>query len=264
MALLGWRWTGESLEPTWTPVAETRIPQLASRLVDAGDLDGDGLADSLMLVPSWGRPTGPLGAAWILPGTGVGLGPPTRLALPEEGLSMFPRSAASVGDLDGDGRAELLLGSESATFGPDREGVIQLHPGGDPSSGAVWTLFGGSMNAGLGREIVAGCPRGSGRATAAVLSGSPDIDSQGRASLRVYEFDSSFGASEVFRAEPNLPSAGFGAAVAIGDTDGDGVCEVFVGTPGYRANGRRGAVIGYRYPESRGETQRPAAPTPDQ
>ena len=260
MALLSWSWSGQRLDAAETPVETNRTPLLGARLVPAGDLDGDGAADTLLFAPAGGPHNAPTGAAWVVPGADRGVGSPIRIPLPERNSWMFPKSGASVGDLDGDGRAELLLGSDTAEEGPDREGVVQLHRGRPPedAGGPAWEQFGGSMDAGLGREIVAGCPSASGNPTAVVVSGRVDLDSQGRASIRMLEFDSSLGVSEIFRAEPNIALAGFGSSVAIGDTDGDGVCEVFVGAPGYRAEGRRrGAVISYVYPKPPATTEQP-------
>ena len=93
-------------------------------VADAGDVNGDGLHDYLVGAPTEGDP----GAAYVFDGaTGTLL----RTLVPPAPLPSFGFAVASVGDLDGDGAPEHLVGA------PLAEGV-----GGEASGQAL--LFDGA------------------------------------------------------------------------------------------------------------------------
>jgi len=110
-------------------------------LAPAGDLDGDGIGDLAVGAPGAGPRDE--GALWILllraDGTVRGrleIGAATDALA--EGLApsgAFGASLRSLGDLDGDGRSELLVGAPGAPLGTTED--LPEAAGG----GAVWALF---------------------------------------------------------------------------------------------------------------------------
>jgi hypothetical protein len=145
-------------------------------LASVGDLDGDGVVDLSVgarhdLDGNLGNGNGGQGATWILflnpDGTVKGV---QKLSVEEgyfegdlfsEGGSLFGRSQSLLGDLDGDGGPELLVGSyvDSCYYG---EGVFDqaqwlLHL--DNGTVAATYPYGTTVNPSKSLDLLAGSPR---------------------------------------------------------------------------------------------------------
>lgn len=167
--------------------------------VAMGDFDGDGHDDLAIGAP--GEDIGGVdgaGAVTVLEGSPAGIRTDSSLAISRRGAvpgdpvagEAFG-AALATGDLDGDGYDDLAIGA----------------PGPGATAGAVVIVFG--SRAGLDRSRT-------------------EIVTQGGN-------------------QPDLPEAGdeFGAALAIGDLDGDGTADLVIGAPGEDVPGARdsGAVL---------------------
>jgi hypothetical protein len=109
------------------------------RVLDAGDITGDGLADLAIGIP--GERVGgkaDAGAVTVLPGSGVGPSPAGDALFREgaNGLAGAPAnqdgfgSAIAVGDVTGDGLADLLIGiPNQKVSGKNQAGVAAFIPG---------------------------------------------------------------------------------------------------------------------------------------
>lgn len=213
--------------------------QFGHELANLGDLDGNGVPDLAVASPGDSDGASQAGAVWILflaaDATVVGQ---QKISATSGGfggtlnaLDRFGTQLASVGDLDGDGRAELAVLSSA----PNRlwilflnaDGTVRAHHEtlfGAPPFSALDTQFGGALAAlgdrdGDGRgDLALGAPRtpdgatGAGAVWIAYLA----ADGSVHTAKKISATSGGFGVS--------LPEEAFFGTeiVALGDLDGNG------------------------------------------
>lgn len=265
-------WGGASSDATLldaasaTLLGETAGDYAGLSIAPAGDLTGDGLPDLVVGASGYdgggeagaggGRAyvvAGPLPAAGSLADawasfTGLGAVVPAEGAPPSPpphgsfGVGDFIGDAlAGPGDFDGDGAPDLALGaSGDATLGP--------------STGKVVVWFGpvSAGNAGVADADVTFAGPAAGAYVGSPLRALPDLDGDGRDELLVA--GDGLGAGVVWIVSPGtegtFPIADaptriegrdlgdtFGAAVAYGELDGDGLLDLLIGAPSARHDG---------------------------
>lgn len=94
--------------------------KLGTAVASAGDINNDGHADVIVGDPYYSGEETFAGAAFVFSGADLGLGPYLSVFEPEEEYALLGASVASAGDVDGDGRDDIIVGS----------------PGGNPDSAA--------------------------------------------------------------------------------------------------------------------------------
>lgn len=176
-------------------------------IVALGDVNGDGLADFAVGEPRRGADGSERGRVWLFGGTPDGLAELAHWDGTSDG-ERFGAALAGPGDVDGDGLADLLVGSPDASGGAGR---VSLYAG---TTGA----FADDPSWGL-----QGAP---GEHLGAVLVKVWDVNGDGRADFLVGGDD---GVS-LFVGEAG-PGAHFEALVApdeggLGDLDGDGLADL--------------------------------------
>ncbi|WP_324674231.1 FG-GAP-like repeat-containing protein [Hymenobacter sp. GOD-10R] len=225
-----------------TPVATLQDPAAALyslfgfSVAGAGDVNGDGYAD--VLVGAWGT-NADQGSAYLYLGSSTGLSAiPSTTFNPAIPNSLFGRSVAGIGDVNGDGYGDILIGADGNTG----QGRAYLYLG--SSTGVSATSQSILTNTGsFGRSVAAaGDVNGDGYADAVI--GAPDYDGRGAAFLYL---GSSTGLSAALSSTLSSPATsgdqfGFSAAGA-GDVNGDGYADVVVGT--YRPDDLRGRAYVY-------------------
>ncbi len=148
-------------------------------------------------------------------------------------------AVASIGDLDGDGIPDLLLGApNSSPAGLSLAGSVEVRSG--RTGSLLYRINGEEPAAYLGRSLAAvGDLDGDGFDDFAV--GAPAASAQGLPeSGSAFVFSGATGAL-IYRFDGAAAFDEFGAAVAGGDIDGDGVPDIAIGSPSASPGGRIGA-----------------------
>jgi hypothetical protein len=245
--------TTENLDIIWTIPVDTAFGSYLSSLA-SGDLDGDSIPDIAVASERYcddSFPNSYRARVGIYYGTHVGDSAPDLVLWGQEWQgSSSPRLAC--GDLNGDGRADLVMADEWADGG---YGTCTVWMGGNPvdtlpaciiRSRNVWWL-----NGGFGHDISIGDVNGDGYDDLVVgayyAAERPGNDQTGR----VYMFSGGHGEfdtipSVILRGGHDGQQEEFGVTVsAEGDFDHDGFHDIFVGAWTYGGFGGKGRVYVY-------------------
>jgi hypothetical protein len=231
-------WTGAASGPPvpWATWIGGASHQLGYSVAGVGDVDGDGNSDIAAGRP--GYVAAYQGAVTVY--RDIASGPSTSDLYNTGGNTLFGRSVAGAGDVNGDGYADVLVGAPEGAVSLGNEGLALLYRGysGGIESNPSWTARGAQNGARLGNSVAGvGDVNGDGYADmlvgawrwnggqsdeggAFLFLGRADIDS-----LPVQTPTDAQWTGQVDQA-----SAFFGRSVAgAGDVDGDGYADVIVG-----------------------------------
>jgi hypothetical protein len=188
-----------------TAVIEGLSRGLGARLAAAGDVDGDGFPDLLVAAGGCGTCEG----AFLLFGgpTGPDAGAAVQLAEPADSHLDFGQDLDGAGDLDGDGYADLAVGSWAS-------GVYVYHGGPEGPDPEPWVHLGGMLD-----WIVAGAGDLNGDGYDDLAVG----DAEEAGEIRLYPGSATglhpaSGVSIAQRCDGDLSG--------LGDLDGDGFAEL--------------------------------------
>ncbi len=204
----------------------------------AGDVNGDGYCDVIVGAPYYTNGQGQEGGAWLYLGSADGLN--ATASNQDEGNQAnahFGWSVGTAGDVNGDGRADVIVGAPGYTVSLDQQGQAFIWHGQATSTGISatrdWDAVGEQTGASFGSSVfTAGDVNGDGYSD--VIVGAPGHASEAG---RAYVYHGAPGplAEEAgWTKASNMASAWFGLSVGTaGDVNGDGYADVIVGSPGW-------------------------------
>ncbi|MCK6528940.1 Ig-like domain-containing protein [Myxococcota bacterium] len=229
-----------------------------------GDVDGDGQADLVVGAEAASGYAPECGVAYVVRGPVSGTLSLADAWLRFEGAARYDNTGGTVagaGDLDGDGRADVLVGADAADPWGSASGAAYAVTAAEPGvldAGGGWArYYGGSASEYAGSDVASG-----------------DLDGDGRGDVVVGAFGCPLGGSGsgcvyvVLSPEPGTvdlstatadavlvgigPNALAGVSVASGgDLDGDGIDDLAVGSMdhyGGTGTGRVHVVLGGSLP----------------
>jgi hypothetical protein len=118
---------GLSLTPAWTVDGDEEVnAEFGFSVATAGDVNRDGFDDVVVGEPYYGNV---VGSAFLFLGPSPSTGGGPLVLQPKHGAGVMGCSVATAGDVNGDGRADVLVGAKWMDDGQNDEGVVFAYYG---------------------------------------------------------------------------------------------------------------------------------------
>jgi hypothetical protein len=200
-----------------------------------GDLDGDGIPEIAI-----GTPYASVGGNIGVGNVAVRSGATGELIYLFEGQSVgdfLGWSVAGIGDLDGDGVSDVLLGAPNASpSGLTQAGIVEVRSG---ATGELLYRIEGAERAGYFGKALASVGDIDGDGIDDFVVGAPEASPEGRSQAGSAFLFSGVNGHLLHRFDGSAAFDEFGASVAGGgDVDGDGTGDIAIGSPSASPGGR--------------------------
>ncbi len=230
---------GLPAEPGWTFDGGEAGAFLGEAVAGAEDINGDGFADVVVGAPYCDEGALDSGAVLVFLGSRTGLPTsPSQESHFNISGARFGAALAGVGDVNGDGHADVLVGVPgwNSTIAGVGAAFLYLGVVGGLEPAPGWHADGTEADEAFGAALAAaGDVNGDGFADVVVAAPLHDGlgDDRGRVALYLGGA-AGLAATPAWTAVGDQDGARFGAAVGrAGDVDGDGFGDVLVGAPDY-------------------------------
>jgi hypothetical protein len=228
----------------WTAEANQDAALFGASVASAGDVNRDGFSDVIIGANLYDNGQSNEGRAYVYHGSASGLSTTAARTIEnDQADSEFGNAVASAGDVNGDGYADVIVGSYHYDNGQNDEGRAYVYHGsssGIPAT-ASWTVESNEANAAFGYSVAsAGDVDGDGYADVVVSAPWYGNGQSSEGGAFLYRGSSSgLPAAASWTVESNLASSYLGMSVAsAGDVNGDGYSDVIAGASEYEDNGR--------------------------
>ncbi len=232
----------------WTAQGNQARGHFGISVGSAGDVNCDDFDDIIVGASAYDNGQENEGRAFVYYGSLSGLSDTADWTAESNVVGAgFGRSVAAVGDVNGDGYDDVIVGAPQFTNDQISEGAAFVYYGCSSSSGGLsnianWTAEGNYAEGNFGSSV-ASAGKVNDDDYDDVIVGAPSYGQEDRGAAFVY-YGSSWGLSQVadWTAHGDQKYAHFGHSVAAGDVNNDDYDDVIVGAPGY-GRGREGTAF---------------------
>lgn len=217
-----------------------QLEAFASSVAGAGDTNGDGHDDFLVGNPGFAHPGfAALGSVDLYSGADGSL---LRRHEGIGGVRFLGESCTGIGDIDGDGLGDILLGSEdSGTVGLNQHGRAYVYSGATDT--LLYSIEGTVAFERLGNTVAAAGDFNADGTPDFLLGGYADVIATGVALVI-----SGASGLELARFDGTNPSDLLSYSMAgVGDCNGDGFDDVLIGSPFFDFNGANSSGSAFLY-----------------
>jgi len=217
----------------WKAESNLASAMLGASVASAGDVNADGYSDVIVGAPTFTNTLAAQGAVFLWFGSATGLGAngtPANADWSDFGTEVsqdFGRSVAGIGDMNGDGFGDLVVGAPKNGAGDGGKATFYRGSATLPTFASSFAFS--SVNR-MGTQVgPAGDLNGDGFADA--FASAPGFTSPDTSEGAVYI---AYGGKTVIEFNPiqsNIAHAQMGSPSSAGDVNGDGFADLIVGLP---------------------------------